>query len=210
MSLPAEHGDIPEARPAGHPGAPLSNPAPAEVRQFNLRLPSNQQFGPASMTLIEQWAREGRVPVEALLVPTDGSPVQSVLAEPRLRVLLQGMLAHAPAPIAAGNEQAQSFPPTSPGPVQPVINSGGMSVMIPYNNKPALIGYYLAVAALIPGLGVLLGPVAIGLGIAGLRKRLRQPEVHGLAHAWVAIILGAICTIGNGFCIVSAVISANS
>ena len=150
--------------------------------QFTVRLASGQEFGPASMELIEQWARESRIPVDALLAPSDGSPVRSVLAEPRLRAALQSRV------------NMLATPPTTPGQVK--ADEGGPGVMIPYKNPPALIGYYLAVASLSPGLGILLGPVAVGLGIAGLRKRLKNPEVHGIAHAWIAIILGTICSVG--------------
>jgi hypothetical protein len=153
------------------------------VEQFHVRLSNGQAFGPASMELIEQWAREGRIPVDALLAPLNGSAVRSVLAEPRLRSALQPSVA------------MMATPPTAPGPVKG-DDASGAGVMIPYKNPPALIGYYMAVASLIPVLGALLGPVAVGLGIAGLRKRLKNPEVHGIAHAWIAIILGGICGIG--------------
>ena len=160
-----------------------------QPEQFNLRISSGQEFGPATLDVLEQWAREGRVPMDGLLAPVDGSPVCSVFAEPRLRVLLQ-----ASAAVAAA-------PPTAPtAPVQ--APESGVAVMIPYKNAPALIGYYMAVASLIPGLGLLTGPIAVGLGIVGLQKRLKHPEVHGIAHAWIAIILGAICAIGYAMLIV--------
>ena len=69
--------------------------------------------------------------------------------------------------------------------------------VIPYKNVPALIGYYLAVFSLIPVLGLLLGPAAIVLGIIGFRNYLRERKKRGHIHAWVAIILGALATVGN-------------
>ncbi len=169
-------------------------------QQFNVRLSNGQEFGPATIELIERWAREGRIPVDALLAPVDGSPVRSVMAEPRLRAVLQASMAMA--------ASAATAPPTTPGAI--TAPDSTTSVMIPYKNAPALVGYYLAVASLIPGLGAITGPIAVGLGIVGLRKRLKHPEVHGIAHAWIAIILGALCFIGYGLLIAFAIIGALS
>ena len=64
--------------------------------------------------------------------------------------------------------------------------------VIPYKNAPALIAYYTGLASIIPVLGMLLGPIAFVLGIMGLRKRKREPEVKGSVHAWIGIVLGFI------------------
>jgi hypothetical protein len=77
-----------------------------------------------------------------------------------------------------------------------------MSGMIPYKNMPALIGYYLAVFSII--LGPLLGIPALVLGIIGLVKRSKDPRVRGLAHAWVAILLGSVTSIGCTWFIMAA------
>lgn len=68
--------------------------------------------------------------------------------------------------------------------------------VIPYKNMPALIAYYMAIFSLIPCFP--LGIPALILGIIGLRKVSREPEVHGTAHAWIGIILGGICGFGWG------------
>jgi len=68
--------------------------------------------------------------------------------------------------------------------------------LIPYKNVPALVGYYLAVFALIPFLGIVLGLSAFVLGIIGLCRVRANPEARGKAHALVAIILGGICGFG--------------
>jgi hypothetical protein len=60
-----------------------------DTAQYNVRLADGSEFGPAPMDLIVQWASEGRVPQEALLVPQDGGPVRSVLTEPRLVAIIQ-------------------------------------------------------------------------------------------------------------------------
>jgi hypothetical protein len=43
-----------------------------------------------------------------------------------------------------------------------------MSTLIPYKNARALTGYYLSFLSLIPAIGVLLGPIAVVLGILGI------------------------------------------
>lgn len=164
--------------------------------QFNLRLASGEEFGPATLDVLEDWARQGRVPFDALLVPIDGAPATSVLAQPRLRAIVQTMMPAAAAPPTHPNTPAQSPPDTA------------ASVMIPYKNMPALVGYYMSIGALIPGVGAIAGPTAVVLGIIGLRRRLKKPEIHGIAHAWIAIILGGLCAIANLGCIVMGLISA--
>lgn len=66
-------------------------------------------------------------------------------------------------------------------------NTGGL---IPYKNPPALTAYYLAVASLIPCIGILTGIPALILGIKGLKRANREPWIKGKAHAWIGIILG--------------------
>jgi hypothetical protein len=60
-----------------------------------------------------------------------------------------------------------------------------------------LSGYYVAVFSLIPCLALLLGPTAILLGTIGYRRYRAQPAIRGQYHAWVAIVLGAVTTLGN-------------
>jgi hypothetical protein len=85
-----------------------------------------------------------------------------------------------------------------------------MSTIIPYKNPPALIGYYLGVFSLIPFLGLLCALPAIPLGIIGLRRRKANPQVKGLAHALIALILGSVFTLLWGGLVVLAIVSALS
>ena len=158
--------------------------------QHLVRMADGREFGPADMNTIVQWAREGRVPTDALLInQADSNAVKSVLAEPALRTILQ-----APPTVFTGLQQ-------QPEP------EGAISGMIPYKNPAALVGYYLSVASLIPFIGILLGIPAVIMGIIGLRKRLREPRIKGMAHAWVAIILGSITTLGYGLLILAAMLA---
>lgn len=61
--------------------------------------------------------------------------------------------------------------------------------MIPVNNKPALIGYYVGFAALIPLCGCAFSIPAIILGVIGLIQA-GKINGEGKVHAIVAIVLG--------------------
>lgn len=144
---------------------------------YKLQLSSGDTYGPASLEMVAQWAREGRVPVDALLVPVDGSRVRSVLSEPALKAILS----------------VPTAPPTSPpGPRPGSGQDAPMASMIPYKNPPALIGYYMGVFSFVPLLGMVLALPAIILGIIGLVKRRKNPKVRGAAHAVLAIVFGVL------------------
>jgi hypothetical protein len=67
-----------------------------------------------------------------------------------------------------------------------------VSALIPYKNPRALAAYYCGFFALLPGIGFLVGAVAIVLGILGLRYANANPQVRGGAHAITGIILGVV------------------
>jgi hypothetical protein len=86
-------------------------------------------------------------------------------------------------------------PPFSPGPGAGTPDATGG--LIPYNNGPALIAYYLSIFTLLCCVTpVPLGFVATVFGIMGLRKRAREPAVKGSVHAWIGIVLGTL----SGLC----------
>jgi hypothetical protein len=161
----------------------------SEGATYWLRLPDGSQFGPGTMEVVVRWAQEGRVPGEAVMVPTDGGAERAVREVPELMRIIQA-------------------PPMVRGPIpQP---DAPMSGMIPYRNPPALIGYYLGVFSLVPFLGLLLGPAALICGAVGFRKGLLHPSSKGKVHAWVAIILGAITSIGNWGLMILAIVASRS
>jgi len=71
--------------------------------------------------------------------------------------------------------------------------------LVPTKNKLALMGYYLAVASVIPLFGLGLGPIAIWHGLRGLGAIKENPELPGKAHSIVAITLGSITTMAHWF-----------
>jgi hypothetical protein len=86
---------------------------------------------------------------------------------------------------------------TSPPDPRPAEEPSALGSLIPTKNAPALVGYYLAVFSLIPGVGYPLGLAAFPLGIVGLRKIARQPGLPGRVHAWVAILVGGLSILGH-------------
>lgn len=141
--------------------------------QYFIILASGQRFGPADLDTVAQWAREGRVPREAVLQAADpASTPRSVLAVPMLAAII-------------------GAPPTVAGPVV-APEDGGISSLIPYKNGAALAAYYIGVVALIPFLGLLAAPFAIGFGIVGIRAYQRDPRRKGIVHAWTGIALGVV------------------
>ena len=157
---------------------------------FYVRFEDGTQYGPAPLDLITQWARQGRLRRPCSLVSSDNSsPPIPAASHPLIGPILRA-------------------PPTTAAPL-PAPEAG--FALIPARNPPALSGYYVSVFSLIPGFALLLGPLAVTLGIIGWRKYRREPHVKGAAHAWIAIILGGLTTLVNwGIAIAAAVALALS
>lgn len=150
------------------------------MAQFTLKLADGRTYGPADEDLLVRWAMEGRVPPDSVLLDEAGTPTAAT-GHPRLAPILRA-------------------PPTHAGPVgapRPAQGDESLATLIPYRNPPALIGYYVSVASLIPVLGLVLGPAAVVLGVSGLQKRKREPRCKGMAHAIVAIVLGSLTGLAN-------------
>jgi hypothetical protein len=88
--------------------------------QYTIRLNDGRTFGPAAMDVIVQWAREGRVPKNAVLVSSASDTERPVLDEPMLAAIL-----NAPPTVSTGLQPPQD---------------DGVSALIPYRNPPALAG----------------------------------------------------------------------
>ncbi len=146
----------------------------ADQLKYKLRVTGGQEYGSADMAQLERWAQEGRIPSDAMLVPEDAREPYPAADEPRLRV-------HILAP-----------PTRSTGVVDPNEQEG--PALIPYKNPAALVGYYLSICSCIPFVGLVLGPIAIVLGIRGLIQVSRHPQRKGTVHAWIAILAGLIGT----------------
>lgn len=87
-------------------------------------------------------------------------------------------------------QTATANPQLAPNP-----NAKKSAGWIPYKNPRALIAYYVSLFALIPFVGLLFSVPAIVFGILALRASAKRPEIKGVTHAWVGIVLGASMTI---------------
>lgn len=74
---------------------------------------------------------------------------------------------------------------------------GAVETLIPYKNAKALSAYYFGIFSLIPGLGLVLGPMALIFGIFGIRHSSLNPRARGTGHAVVGTILGLLTFILN-------------
>jgi hypothetical protein len=79
-----------------------------------------------------------------------------------------------------------------PPPQSPFEEGDATGGVIPYKNPQALIAYYLGIVALFPCLGFPFGIASLILGIRGLKAYKLNPRVHGVVHAWIGIVLGAL------------------
>lgn len=110
-------------------------------------------------------------------------------------------------PVPPPPVQQQAIPGQAPGAVTPDATGG----IIPYKNPAALIGYYFGIVGLFPMLGLLFAVPAVVLGIVGLSRRSKGKAWGGAIHAWVAIVLGSIASLYNGFFVflmIVAIVSA--
>lgn len=83
--------------------------------------------------------------------------------------------------------------------------------LIPYKNPMGLMAYYAGVFALIPCVGLVLGPAAFILGILGVRYANKFPTAGGKGHAIAGIVLGTIVVLGSlGVIVFGAVWAAMS
>ena len=96
------------------------------------------------------------------------------------------------------------------GPYRQPVTGDATGGLIPYKNVPALIAYYLGIFSLLPVIGLPLGMVAVVLGIMGLIKKSKMPQVRGTAHALIGIILGSITTLVWGGCVLLMIVGALS
>jgi hypothetical protein len=64
-------------------------------------------------------------------------------------------------------------------------------------NPTALTAYRCGLWAMIPLAGLVLGPAALVLGLAGRRRERPNPSERGTAQATAAIVLGVLTTLTN-------------
>ncbi len=67
--------------------------------------------------------------------------------------------------------------------------------ILPRRNPVALFAYYLGVFALVPVVGLALGPLAVVLGVFGVRAARRKPKARGGGHAWAGVVMGVVAIV---------------
>ncbi len=71
------------------------------------------------------------------------------------------------------------------------------SLMRSHPNLNAFYGYYAGLGSIIPVIGLLLGPVAIVLGILGLSHYAKYPKSKGRKHSLTGIMIGSLAFVAN-------------
>ena len=71
----------------------------------------------------------------------------------------------------------------------------GTGGLIPFKNPQALLSYYIGLFALLPCLGLGMGPAALILGVRGLQYAKANPICKGTVHAWIGIVCGGLWTL---------------
>jgi hypothetical protein len=79
--------------------------------------------------------------------------------------------------------------------------------IIPYKNPKALIAYYLGLFSILPLIGLVMGVVAVVLGILGLRERKAHPEIKGGIHAGIGIGCGGLMALVWTFVVVMIIVA---
>jgi len=82
---------------------------------------------------------------------------------------LRGGGTEGPPRVPASQQPPPVAPPTQAGEIGGGPTPDATGGVIPYKNPAALIGYYVGIFSLIPGLGVPLALAALVLGVVGLR-----------------------------------------
>ena len=67
----------------------------------------------------------------------------------------------------------------------------------PRRNPAAVKSYAFSLYGLVPVLGLILGPIAIVLGILGHRRHRRDPSIKGRNFAAAGIIIGSLTVVTN-------------
>ena len=132
-----------------------------------------QPRGPIDAATLTRWITEGRANGQTQTCPDGGSEWKPLAYYPEFATALS----QAPSNVSAHTSEGDA--------------TGGL---IPYKNKHALIGYYMAFGGLIlmcvPVLGLFYSIGTLIIGIKGLKNAKENPAVKGKVHCWIAIIGG--------------------
>jgi hypothetical protein len=139
-----------------------------------------REYGPVTPEQVREWIHQRRANAQTMVQAAGSAEWQPLSAVPEFA-------------------QALLAPPTFPAPpaATTATPDSPISAVVPYKNPKALIAYYFGIFSLIPCLGLPLGLAAFVLGLLGLKAAKAQPNTHGTVHAWIGIVLGGLCALGN-------------
>ncbi len=110
-----------------------------------------------------------------------------------------------PIPDPHFNPDAPRLAPQNP------TQGDGTGGIIPFKNPNALAAYYVGLFSLLPLLSYVMAPLAVFLGIKGLKYAKSHPIVKGQVHAWIGILCGAFWSlIHYGLTVVGLIAWASS
>ena len=142
---------------------------------------AGQQQGPHEVSEVNAMLANGSLPSLSTLAWHEGLTEWVPLAT------IPGIV------IPGTTEAAAPRPAPAANPAPGASNEADvLRTVIPYKNPMALAAYYLGIFGMIPFLGIVLALPALGLGIAGLVRRKRNPLLKGAVHAWVGVMLGIL------------------
>jgi hypothetical protein len=98
------------------------------------------------------------------------------------------LVAPVPPDLAGGGQPSNSVDPQ----VVYVPGDSSYGNWVPDQNPDALWAYYLAIASLIPLLGIVSGVLAVFKGVRGLRAYAANPSVRGKKHSLFGILVGGL------------------
>lgn len=154
---------VPSTQNAAPPPGPAPNLPP--VPFVHVCYPDGTWYGPYPINDVVSWSREGRIPPNVW--------IRDVAGDARARPLSDELADYPTGPPTLGER------------------------LIP-KNRAAVLSYYLGLASFV-GLfmcvvpGVILGIIAIILGVRGLRRAREKPHLRGKAHAITGIVAASIC-----------------
>jgi len=78
-----------------------------------------------------------------------------------------------------------------------VASEAAINPWIHSSNRVALTAYRCSLLAMIPFFGLVLGPLAVIMGLLGRRSERKQPSERGAGQAMAAVVLGTATLVTN-------------
>jgi hypothetical protein len=100
-------------------------------------------------------------------------------------------------PSKSGKSGRHSKQARRVGQGRPDTSRGQGRTFLPLRNLRALVAYYTGLFSSLPGLGLVLAPIAVVFGVLGYRYGRTYPSAEGTGHAAAGIVFAVVGTIVN-------------